>query len=287
MRSISRITLALLLLGCGERAAPTVISGTARSADGVEIRYDARGRGSPAIVLIPGWTNPRQIWGEHAETFARDHRVIAIDLAGHGESGTDRTEWSMKSFARDVVAVADQEGLERVVLAGFSMGGAVALEAALLLDERAAGIVFVDTFQDPESVMPADQVEPTIERFRAGWGDTAFVRAFAYTPQTPDSILQWMASYAPEQPGEHLFEIVRALHRWMVEERHETLRSVRVPVAAINTTRLPTQVEALRRYFPGFTVDTIGGVGHAGILHERVARFDSLMLAIVERLGAR
>ena len=287
MRPVALVPLAALLLGCRERIAPPVLGGTARSADSVEIRYDARGSGSPVIMLIPGWTNPRQIWGEHAETLARDHRVIAIDLAGHGESGTNRTTWSVKSFAEDVVAVADREQVDRVVLAGFSMGGAVALEAARLLGERAAGIVFVDTFQDPDLVMPSEQVEGVIAQFRAAWGDTAFLRAFAYTPETPDSILRWMASFMPAELGEHQFDIFREQQRWTVEGREEALRGVAVPVAAINSTREPTRVEALRRYFPGFTVDTIDGVGHAGILHERVARFDSLMLALVDRFIER
>jgi hypothetical protein len=57
-------------------------------------------------------------------------------------------------------------------------------------------------------------------------------------------------------------------------------------VAAINTTREPTNVEAIRRYAPSFTLDTLGGVGHAGILLQRVEDFDSRLLAIVERFAS-
>jgi sigma-B regulation protein RsbQ len=47
------------------------------------------------------------IWGEHPRTLSRNYRVVAIDLAGHGESGSDRDEWTMASFGRDVVAVVE------------------------------------------------------------------------------------------------------------------------------------------------------------------------------------
>jgi pimeloyl-ACP methyl ester carboxylesterase len=132
-----------VLAGCAEsgQQAP-VVSGETRSADGARISYDVRGTGDPAIVLVHGWTNTREIWGEHPSTLSRTHRVVTLDLAGHGESAPDRPEWTMDAFGEDVVAVVEQLGLERVVLVGFSMGGAAVLEAAERIPERVLGVVF-------------------------------------------------------------------------------------------------------------------------------------------------
>ena len=58
------------------------------------------------------------------------------------------------------------------------------------------------------------------------------------------------------------------------------------PLAALNTTVQPTNVEAMQRYVPSFTVDTIDGVGHGGILLRRVEDFDARLLAIVERFAS-
>lgn len=276
-----------LLAACSAQRPETVdTTGEARAADGVPIRYDVRGAGEPALVLVHGWTNDRRIWGEHARTLARTNRVVALDLAGHGESGSERATWTMQSFGGDVAAVVEQLGLERVVLVGFSMGGAVVLEAAEQMPERTVGVVLVDAFHDPGQVPPPEAVEQLISRFRASWGDTAFLRAFAFTPDAPDSLIQYVKSTSAAEPREHWFPTLRALIDWSRTDFAPTLQGISAPVAAINTTREPTNVEAIRRYAPSFTLDTLDGVGHAGILLQRVEDFDSRLLAIVARFAS-
>ena len=276
-----------LLAACSaQRPEPVDAVGEARAEDGVPIRYDVRGAGEPALVLVHGWTNDRRIWGEHPRTLARTNRVVALDLAGHGVSGSDRATWTMEAFGGDVAAVVEQLGLERVVLVGFSMGGAVVLEAAEQMPERTVGVVLVDAFHDPGHVPPPEAVEQLISQFRASWGDTAFLRAFAFTPDAPDSLIQYVKSTSPAEPREHWFPTLRALIDWSRTDFAPTLQGISAPVAAINTTREPTNVEAIRRYAPSFTLDTLDGVGHAGILLQRVEDFDSRLLAIVERFAS-
>lgn len=263
-----------------------VTEGVATSPDGVEIHYEVRGAGDPAIVLIPGWTNPRAIWGEHPTTLSRSHRVVALDLAGHGASGANRSEWTVAAFGEDIAAVADQLGLERVVLVGFSMGAGVALKAAERLGDRAVGVVFVDELKDPERRPNPDETEQTIPAMRAMWGDTAAVRAFAFTPDAPDSLIEYVVGTMGDEPREHWFAILRAYEQWLLSGLEPTLGGLEMPIAAINTPVPPTEVEAWRVYAPSFTVDTIAGVGHAGILLQRVADFDALLLALVDRFAA-
>ena len=275
--------------GCATEAPPepSVSYGEATSADGVTIRYEVRGRGEPTLVLVPGWTNSRAIFGQHPETLAKEHRVVALDLAGHGVSDANRADWSVEAFGQDIVAVADQLGLEDVVLVGFSMGGAVIIEAADQLGDRVAGLVFIDTIQDPDTFLAEDQaLEQMVAAMRANWNDPAFVRAFAFTPEAPDSLIDYVIRIQPEELDEYQVTVLYAVHDWVGTEMNPTLASLDVPIAAINTTNEPTNVEALRRYDPGFTVDTMEGVGHAGILLRRVDDFDARLLAIVDRFAA-
>jgi pimeloyl-ACP methyl ester carboxylesterase len=60
------------------------------SADGVPIHYEVHGTGLPALVFVHGWTCDRSYWGRQIGHFARKYQVVAVDLAGHGESGLDR-----------------------------------------------------------------------------------------------------------------------------------------------------------------------------------------------------
>lgn len=280
--------LAAALTACARApAADTVRNAEVQSADGVTIRYDVYGSGEPSLVLVAGWSNPRTIWGEHVHTLSRTNRIVALDLAGHGKSDANRTGWAMDAFGEDVVAVVKQVGPDDVVLVGFSMGGAVVLEAAERLGDRVRGIVLVDAFHDPDESIPAEQAAKMEAMFRASWGDTAFLRAFAYGPDAPDSLVLWLQSLYPEaQPREHWFAALHAYMKWVNTEFRPALQRTRVPIAAINTTGMPTDLEGMRRYAPSFTLDTMAGVGHGGILHQRVADFDRKLLAIVERFEA-
>jgi pimeloyl-ACP methyl ester carboxylesterase len=82
---------------------------TTRSIDGVAISYAVSGTADTAIVLIHGGLADRSFWdGQHAP-FSDRFRLIALDLAGHGESGRDRQKWGIVEFAQDVLAVLDAE----------------------------------------------------------------------------------------------------------------------------------------------------------------------------------
>lgn len=73
--------------------------------------------------------------------FSAKHRVVTLDLAGHGHSGLARTRYTMKAFGEDVQAVTQAVGGRRVILIGHSMGGSVIAEAARLLPGRVIGLI--------------------------------------------------------------------------------------------------------------------------------------------------
>ncbi len=68
------------------------------SSDGVKIAFDQKGVGDPAIVFVHGWTNQRIIWDDQMNHFSQKYKTISIDLAGSGESGNNRYDWTMKKF---------------------------------------------------------------------------------------------------------------------------------------------------------------------------------------------
>ncbi len=134
---------------------------TCAAVDGVPIVYSAAGQGEPALVFIHGGLANRGFWDGEIKAFAGRHRVIAPDLAGHGESGTKRTRWGLPEFGGDVRAVIEAEGAKSVVLFGNSLGGPVAIEAALLLASRVLGVVGVDTFQSLTYKISAEDAAET------------------------------------------------------------------------------------------------------------------------------
>lgn len=289
------LLLLLAVFGCGEGPPDGAVAevegtgvteGMAESFDGVLIHYQILGTGDPAIVLVHGWANSMAIWGEHPRTLSASHRVVNLELAGHGRSGTERSDWTMGAFGEDVAAVVDHLGLDEVVLVGFSLGGAVVIEAAERLGERALGVVLVDEFHDPGiawSVAEADEFEGMI---RANWGTPEFIRAFAFMPDAPVSLVDLVVRQHPDEPYDHLFAAFREWRDWSEFELQPSVQALDPPIAAINATERPTNLEAWRALAPEFTVDTLSGVGHAGVLLRRVEDFDALLLGLVDRFVA-
>lgn len=163
-------------------------SRSATSFDSVPIIYDVEGDRPETIVFVHGWACNRSHWQGQMKTFSPHYRTIAIDLAGHGESGLGRSEWTMGSFARDVAAVMEQELVERAVVVGHSMGGRVMLHVAQQLGQRVMGLVGADTLKYPRQNPRAGYVE----RIRA-MEDNYEVGALAlvstmFTGDTPDSL---------------------------------------------------------------------------------------------------
>ena len=88
------------------------------SADGVMIHYETRGSGDRELVFVHCWSCDRCYWEEQLDEFSKDYQVVAVDLAGHGESGMGRETWSMEAYGADVAAVANKLGLKELILVG-------------------------------------------------------------------------------------------------------------------------------------------------------------------------
>ena len=103
------------------------------------IHYDVHGQGDRALVFVHCWScDTRTYWQNQVDEFAKDFRVVTVDLGGHGQSGMNRKEWTMAAFGADVAAVVNKLDLKNIVLVGHSMGGPVCLEAARRLQGRSS-----------------------------------------------------------------------------------------------------------------------------------------------------
>jgi pimeloyl-ACP methyl ester carboxylesterase len=109
---------------------------------GTPIHYLAWGdRSKPGLMLIHGGAAHAQWWSFIAPFLARQYRVVAPDLAGHGDSG-QRAQYARRSFSADVMAVIDDAHFPGPpVLAGHSMGGLVTIVTASLYGDRLAGAI--------------------------------------------------------------------------------------------------------------------------------------------------
>ena len=90
-----------LVLLAGVVAAAAEGLGVAASADGTPIAYEVRGAGEPTLVFVHGWSCDARYWREQVPEFAKRHKVVTLDLAGHGHSGAGRWRWRRRGGCRD------------------------------------------------------------------------------------------------------------------------------------------------------------------------------------------
>ena len=125
--------------------------------EGARVHYRVWGEESlPGLVLIHGGA-AHSGWWDHIAPQLHSHRVVAVDLTGHGDS--DRREtYDMKQWGREVVGVAAAEGLVGPVVLGHSMGGWVALTVGVEDPASVSAVAVIDS--------PIDRQPPEDERLR-------------------------------------------------------------------------------------------------------------------------
>ncbi|WP_223279589.1 alpha/beta fold hydrolase [Streptomyces sp. SDr-06] len=130
--------------------------GHATAEDGARIGFDSGGSGEP-LVLLAGQANSRRWWDPVRADFSSAHTTITLDCLGTGTSDSPRdAEWSTRRFARDVIAVLDELGVERAHVYGTSMGGRVAQWLAIDHPHRVGALVLGCTSGGGDGTVASD-----------------------------------------------------------------------------------------------------------------------------------
>ena len=273
------LLLSLSFLGCTNETANTAVS-----TDGVEISFDKKGKGKPALVFVHGWTNNKTIWDAQVTHFSEKYKVVTIDLAGHGKSGDNRNNWSMSSFGDDVAAVINKLKLKQVVLVGFSLGGPVIVETANKIPEVVRGLIFVDTMQDPDFQYSPEMVDNMKGFFmnvitnpsKDGLAGVFFKRNIDESFNRVLSMLE-----GPSRVGWE--EALSDNFRWQNEDCIQAIKTIEVPITAINSDSQPTNVEAFNKYVPSFKAKIMKDVGHV-VFWDSPDEFNNLLEESVQEI---
>ena len=108
---------------------------------GIRIYYDDRGEGKPVILCLPGWCNDHTIIAPIAERLSADHRVLAMDWRGHGDSQASDRDSGFAENAVDALAVIEASGARSVIPIAQGQAPWVTIEMRRHLGERMPKIV--------------------------------------------------------------------------------------------------------------------------------------------------
>jgi len=111
---------------------------------GTRIRYDDVGQGEPALLFLPGWCTSRAVFGPLLSRLGAHHRLISVDLRGHGQSGRGSEDFTSDTLVGDLLEVLQASGVRQAVPVALSHAGWFAIELRRRLGQRVPGIVLLD-----------------------------------------------------------------------------------------------------------------------------------------------
>lgn len=255
------------------------------SADGVHIEYRLLGHGDPAVILVHGWACDANYWNEQLGALQAHYTVVTVNLAGHGGSGNNRTDWSIANYAGDVAAVAREVPAAHLVLVGHAMGATVALAATPLIGPRVIGIVAVDALRSVgEPPLPGPQIARRVAPFQADFvGATRrLVTESLFARNANRTLVQKVAYDMSLEPPSIA---IASLEGLLSLDLTPLLPQIHVPVYAINSDLVPTDARRIQKALPGFSLDVLEHSGHFLML-EAPARFNPLLLKDIAALAA-
>ena len=262
--------------------------GAVRAADGLSIVFEARGQGDTALVFLHGMCGDREYWKHQVGVFAADYRVVAIDQAGHGESGKDRKAWSIDGLAGDVEAVVKALGLKRVILVGHSMSGPVSLLAAKRMPGTVVAVIGADTLQNAEVKLPEEVRKSFLDGLEKNFKGTMRAGFDGLLSENADAgVKTFLQTKAEGSDPKAILALARDLFSL---DTRKLFTEAKVPVRCVNSSGgyklfLPTAVETNKKY-ADFAAVTIDGVGHYPML-EKPEEFNRKLRAVLAEFAGR
>ncbi len=255
----------------------------AESSDGVRIAYSTSGEGEPALVFVHGGLADRSFWTNQMQAFSGRHKVIALDLAGHGQSGCNRAAWTIQAFGSDIRAVIEVEKPARTVLVGNSLGGPAVIEAALLVPERAVGVVGVDTFHALDYRTGPSEGRERANLFRADFqGATRKMIGMLFHPDANPDLVRDVEQRMLRNSNAELWKMFEGFTGY---DQAESARRLQAPIRCINGDLFPINFEGNRKLHADFDAVVLPHTGHYPML-ECPDDFNRELAKIVEEFSA-
>jgi pimeloyl-ACP methyl ester carboxylesterase len=255
-----------------------------RSYDGVSITYQVTGMGNPTLVFVHGWCCDKSYWDPQVAHFAQSHKIVTIDLAGHGESGLERTRWSMAAFGKDVAAVVNHLALEQVILIGHSMGGNVIVEAVQNIPEGVLGLVGIDTFGNViKKVTPATSIVLKTRALLNFRGEIRKAAKSLFVKTSDPCLVERIVSDMSSAPSKVCISSAEEKNNHNLTA---ALDKISVPVRCICSDFRPFNLEAVRQHCSSFKVVFMSGVGHFVMLEDPVS-FNNHLERIIQEFAVK
>jgi pimeloyl-ACP methyl ester carboxylesterase len=229
--------------------------------DSVALYYEDVGQGEPPVVLVHGWCCDHSYLAPQAEHYARDHRVVSVDLRGHGRSDKPQQAYTMAGFADDLAWLFGELELAKPLVIGHSMGGLIALDLAARHPELSGAIVLLDSPAFLRQEL-APLVAPVLEAMRTpAYREAAagFVSQVMFLPGDESERKRAIVEGMTQAP-QHV--MAACLDQIPAFDAAAAAAAVRVPVLYVAATLVTADLDAFRAARPDLVTGQTVGAGH-------------------------
>jgi pimeloyl-ACP methyl ester carboxylesterase len=221
----------------------------------------------PPMLLLHGWCSRRADLAALADTFAAFHRVVRLDLPGHGDSDVpaDEDRLAVASFATDVAALCDALDLGRSVVVGHSGGAAVAVELAVRRPELVAAVAALDGTLG----FPAELVEQTAAMRAAlrgpAWREVvAGFLAAGFLPSDDQDLLRRTVEDVIRMPQHVVAGVGERIADWDAEAALAAFAATGIPLLYVQSAAelVLADQDRLAKLVPDLILGRVVGLGH-------------------------
>src|SRR5262245_2725976 len=230
--------------------------------DGLKIYYQAHGEGPPLVLLHGGLLTIEANFAEILPALAERHRVIAIELQGHGRTADNGRPLSLERLADDVAAVLDDAGAsEPADVVGFSLGGMVAVEVARRHPDRVRRVVLGAVSVSPDGFhdeIRSPDARPGVGRMPSEADFGAMVTAYRAVAPDPDGIDTFqvtLSNFVGSQPG------------WTPAELQDVRAPALVLIGDYDFVRVEHAAE-MQATLPDAQLAVVPGATHMSLFHQ-------------------
>lgn len=248
--------------------------------NGVQIYWEEAGSGLP-VLLSHGYSATSRMWEGQFEALAEDHRLIAWDMRGHGQSDSpdDGSLYSEAETVDDMAAVLDAAGVDRAVISGLSLGGYMSLAFNVKYPERVLALMLFDTgpgYKNPQG--------------REGWNETALARAVAFEEKGLDALGRGSeVRIAQHRSAQGLAHAARGMLAQFDSRIIESLPGISVPTLVLvgeNDQPFIGASQYMASKIPAAKLVTIPAAGHAANIDQPAAFNDAVRTFLAESVRA-
>lgn len=229
-----------------------------RAKSGIDWHYEAEGEGD-VLLFLHGWGVDKRIWRQQAKYFVERHKVLAVDLPGHGESSFIKVK--LEDMAHDIMDVVNHLHIHKFTLVGSSLGGLVGLKLYQMYPDKFRRLIFVGSM--PKFAKSADyphgldvaQMRKLNSQLNTAYPSIIdiFFRSLFTKEERESRRFKWLQKFRQTDEAPIKQALAEYLDVLESEDLREVLKTVQVPLLFINGTHDPICDMNTMMYIKGLT----------------------------------